>query len=271
MRNGVIIIGIALLSALESAASGVKITPIDSTPHEADVQIDFHTENAILTRNQPLCFQIRSYPLGVSTYAPSLTGMRQNPFGTTLLLIFNGEHRLHLRKIDHNPLAKPSQPFEKEFRKFLTTKLAKHLKEGKNVVTAVACNSYGESLKLPAVVCTKIVDYGKRVPRDTSLEDKLNQPYVLYNAPTGHYSKGEGILLDFITMNTCLSPNGDRITLKMDGEEVAEITSNTAYRIDHLPCGQHTIELILINQEGQAYPHPFCSQKETIIVEPMIE
>ncbi len=256
---------IAIATSL--SANVVKIEPLKTTPFNTNIQVEFDTNHSVLSRNDPIYFHLKSFPLGVNTYSESLMGLRQNPYGTTVLVVLNGEHRIYLKKVDSNPLKKDSQSYEKHFQKFLTTKIARELKEGKNTISVIPLTSYGESVKLPKVIQTKIVDFGKRTQRDPQLEEKLNRPYVLYNEPTGRYLKGEPVLLDFVLFNTTLSPGGNRVLVKIDGEQVALLDQYVPYKIHQLPLGQHVIKIALIDSKGISYPHPFCEQQCHITVE----
>ena len=254
-----------MFSHLFSAA--VEVTPMKATPTDNNAHINFHTDNAVLSRNDPLHFSLKSYPLGINTYSESLLGMRQDPHGTTVLILFNGEQRIYLRKIDSSPLTDGKLYYQKSFRKYLSTKIAKELVEGKNSVTAIALNSYGESVKTTASIHTKIVDYGKRVPRNKKLENKIQEPYLLYNEPTGNFMKGEAILLDFVVMNASLSPKGSKVVVKIDGVDVATLSQETPHKITNLPRGHHLIKLTLIDSKGRPYRLPFKSQEKSITVQ----
>ncbi len=248
-------------------ATSVQIIPLESTPLISDMKIGFHTNNEVLTRNNPLYLRVRSYLLGVSTYSPSLMGMRQSPLGTTLAIFFNGDQRIYLRKVDVSNVSDSKLSFEKDFRKYLPSKIAKELQEGKNGVTVVAVNSYGESMKKPFAIETRIIDYGKRVPRNHELEEKMQKPYILYNEPTGRFMKGEPVLLDFISLNTSISPKGNHVIVKIDGEEIAKIEKNVPHKIMNLPRGKHLVSLTLVDSSGKPYPLPFKPQEKSIVVD----
>lgn len=253
--------------ALSLQASLVKVEPLKPTPFTSNLFLDFHTNHSVLSRNTPLMFQLKSFPLGVKTYSEELIGMRQNPYGTSVLILFNGQERIYLQKLDCNPLIKHAQSYEKHFQKFLTTKIARGLKEGKNAITAVPLNSFGESTKFAEQIQTRVVDYGKRAPRDAVLETKLSQPHVLYNEPKGKFLKGESLLLDFVVLNTVLSKKGNRVVLKIDGEQVAIIEQNVPHKISHLPRGNHLIKIVLIDKNGHPLEEPFGNQESQIVIE----
>ncbi len=258
---------LSILLAIDLCAGVVRIEPMKATPFNANLQIDFDTNHSVLSRNEPLHFHLKSFPLGIHIYSESLTGMRQNNYGTTVLVLLNGEHRIYLKKLDMNPLKKESQSYEKHFQKYISTKIARELKEGKNTISAIPLSSFGESIKQQKAIQTKIVDFGKRSQRDYELEEKLNRPYILYNEPSGSYLKGEPILLDFVVCNTTLSKGGDRVLVKIDGEEVATLDQYVPYKITQMPLGHHIIKLTLIDAKGATHPNPFCEQQCTITVE----
>lgn len=247
-------------------ATDVKVVELEHTSFNKDMKVEFHTNNEVLSRNNPIFFRLKSFPLGVNTYSEKLMGMRQNPHGTSIVMFFNGGERIYLRKIDAS-VAEKNRNYEKDYRKYLPSKIAKELHEGKNVVTIAALNSYGESIKHAGGISTRIVDYGKRVPRNQSLEEKLNKPYVLYNEPTGKFLKGEPVLLDFISQNVSLSPKGNKIIVRIDGIDVAHIVKNVPHKILNLPRGRHLVKLILVNNAGHPYQLPFDVQESVITVD----
>lgn len=247
-------------------ATDVKIVELDNTGFNDSMKIDFHTNNEVLNRNTPLFLTLKGFPLGVNTYSEKLRGMRQSVYGTSIAVYFNGQQRLNLRKIDE-PTKESRKSFDKDYRKYIPTKVAKQLHEGKNAITIVALNSFGESSKSSSGIITKIIDFGKRVPRDQVLEQKLNMPYILYNEPRGTFMKGEPVLLDFITQNASLSARGNKVIVYIDGIKVGEVIKHKPHQILHLPRGKHIVKLELVDTKGYPYSLPFNSQQSEITVE----
>ena len=94
-------------------------------------------------------------------------------------------------------------------------------------------------------------------PKDTHGLD-MEAPTLIYSRPKGKYAgkDTENLLLDFFVLNTTLSATGHKVKATINGEEFT-ITEWAPHVIKGLPKGEVTIQLELIDANGNMIPGPF--------------
>lgn len=132
------------------------------------------------------------------------------------------------------------------------------LLKGNNVILAFLSTSYSQSIKSNesfSLVNYKVGETG----RDFDME----AAHLFYSQPSGIYAglNSEKILLDFFLVNTSLSENGNKVKATIN--DVSFLLHKwTAYAIEGLHKGTHTIRLELIDQNGNLIPGPFNDSGE---------
>ncbi len=247
----------------ESALIGVQIAKLQSSPFNENILVQFYTKG-ILKSEDPIFFDIRSFPVGVNTSAEQFRGMRNNKFGTSVLLVINGKYRTYLNKVENNPFIEQRTYFTKKFRQFLPKEITTELDAGQLVMTAVALSSYGETIKYNNAIKTRVVNYKSAQEINLELDKKLRLPYILYNEPSGEFQVSTPLLLDFLVMNVPLSPNDYQVKVFIDSYLVATISEWAPYQIRGLIPGKHAIKLVLVNGKGVEIPGPFGVQEQII-------
>lgn len=138
------------------------------------------------------------------------------------------------------------------------------LAEGTHVVRVFPSRGHHESVKREGAFDTVVFHYGQ--PTDGFRFDP-EAPLLTYSRPKGCYPAGERVLLDFFLANAELAADGTRVHYDIDhGGLSGDIASWAPHWIENLPAGEHTLQLTLVNAEGEAVPGPFNDTTRTIRV-----
>lgn len=124
---------------------------------------------------------------------------------------------------------------------------------GNNVVLAYLYNALEGSIKHKgAYVLLNEVFEGK---------DELDKSasHLFYNLPKGYYEYADVVRvpLDFYLFNTELSEGGNKVQLTIDDKVTFDITKWASYGIEGLGKGEHTVRLVLTDNEGVNIFGPF--------------
>jgi len=264
-------VGIIFMISFNIVFAEIKVFPLQATPFNENIEIKIGTKS-LLRRRDTIFVEYRSFPLGVDTYPKSFSKdfrtMKRNPEGTTILVIFNGRIRMPITAHDDIPMIEKRAYFNKELNKRIPRDIAKKLKKGKIVVSAIALNSFNESIKSESAIDTKYLDYMEHQEADGSLVSRLKEPYVLYNQPVGKYFQGEPVLLDFFLVNTSIAPNGNKVELYIDDKFIATLNHWIPYQIQNLELGLHKVKVVLVNANGMPYETPFLPQEAVVEIIP---
>lgn len=258
-----VLLGILFFSIAKLYSDPIEIIPLKPTPFNDNVEIRLKRKD-IIHRGDPLIVQYRSFPLGVQTYSESLQGMRRNPNGSTIVIIFNAKDRISVTDRDEVPMIEKKAYFEKELTKNLPRKLKVDFQKGKVVVTAIALNAFNESIKTPGAMAVEVLDYENPPTRNKQIRDKLKEPYVLYIQPLNKFKVGEPVLLDFYLVNTEISLDGNKVDLYIDGRLITTLTRWIPYQILNLSPGYHKIKIVLVDPKGNPLELPFTQQEAVI-------
>lgn len=245
------------------AFAEIKVIPMHPTPFNDNVEIRLRVKSPI-HKGDPLVVQYRSFPLGVQTYSESLQGMRRNPNGSTIVVIFNAKDRISITDRDEVPMIEKKAYFEKELTKQLPRRLKVDFGKGKVLVTAIALNAFNESIKIPGAMAVEILDYENPRSPNKAMREKLRMPYVHYIQPLNKFFYGEPVLLDFYLVNTQIAPDGNKVELYIDDKLEATLVRWIPYQILNLSPGFHKIKIVLVNPHGVPLELPFTPQEAVI-------
>lgn len=111
--------------------------------------------------------------------------------------------------------------------------------------------SFHESLKTDNAY--KLVKF--RVTANGAIEELPvpTEPSLFYSRPKGEYigEDTKQVLLDFFVVNTTVNPDTHHVVAKVNGEEF-HLDQWTPYEILGLPLGENTVELTLVDKDGNA-------------------
>lgn len=139
-----------------------------------------------------------------------------------------------------------NQPYSAHY----DTAFTKDIPDGIHHFVAFLSRSYHESVKNENSVFVTQLAVGDTSEDTTELD--ILAPTLIYSRPKGTYSGEDtkNILLDFFVLNTELSEDGDKVKAVINGEEFL-LTEWAPYVITGLPMGEVTIELSLIDAQGE--------------------
>lgn len=216
---------------------GLKIYPHTGSPA---------FESATLKRNSPtdemnatggtvqFDFAVSDYELGAQT-----TGAGENGLANSA----KGQH-IHLI-VDNGPYSAHYEPtFEKSFE------------DGHHVAIAFLSRSFHESVKNNQAATIFQFTTGEKDLDLTPVD--LSKPMLFYSRPKGEYS-GDGakkILLDFYVANTELKPDGHSVIVTINDKNKFEFDKWQPYIIEGLPMGENTINIKLVDAQGNMVDHP---------------
>ncbi len=186
-------------------------------------------------------FDIQNYELGAQTTGP------------------NGEMLANSGKGQHIHFILNNQPYSAHYE----PDFKKELPEGVHHLVAFLSRSYHESVKNPSSVVVKKLSVGAH-PEDTVGLD-MSAPTLIYSRPKGTY-KGkdtDNLLLDFFVLSTTLSEEGNKVRATINGQEFM-ITEWAPQIIKGLPMGEVTIDLALVDANGDLIPGPFNEVSRTV-------
>lgn len=241
------------------------VVPLHHTPFNDNIQLRLKVKHPI-HRGDPLIVQYRSFPLGVQTFSESLQGMRRNPNGSTIVVIFNAKDRISITDRDEVPMIEKKAYFEKELSKRLPRKLKVDFQKGKVMVSIIALNAFNESIKMPGAMAVEVLDYENPPVPNKTFSEKLKMPYIHYIQPLGKFKYKEPILLDFYLVNTEIAPAGNKVELYVDGRLITRLSRWTPYQLQNLEPGFHKIKLVLVSPDNTPLPLPFTPQEAIIEV-----
>lgn len=111
--------------------------------------------------------------------------------------------------------------------------------------------SFHESIK--TADASKLIKFKVNADGKIEEENAPTEPSLFYSRPKGDY-KGDdtkAVLLDFFVLNTEISPEANKVKAVINGQEFT-LDHWTPYEITNLPKGETTIQLSLIDKDGNA-------------------
>ncbi|GAA3515129.1 hypothetical protein GCM10022393_31370 [Aquimarina addita] len=231
----------------EIAVPPITLEKLQGSPAYADAELQMNipkTDKAINNGEINFTFAVNNYELGAQTKGQNAT------------LLANSDKGQHIHFIlDNQPYSAHYEPtFKKE------------IPDGVHHLVAFLSRSYHESVKNENSVVVQKLEVGSN-PKDT-LGLTMDTPTLIYSRPKGTYSgkDTENLLLDFFVLNTKLSENGHKVRATINGEEFM-IAEWAPHIIQGLPKGEVTIQLELIDAEGNLIPGPFNKVVRTVTLQ----
>lgn len=150
-----------------------------------------------------------------------------------------------------------------DLNRLVQENLGHELAEGTHVVRVFPSRGHHESVKTDGAFAMAVFHYRSQT-EGFSLD--ANAPLLTYSRPKGCNPAGERVLLDFYLSNVELAADGHRVRYAIDDEVRGDITSWAPHFIEGLPAMSHTVQLQLVNAEGEVVPGPFNDTRRTIQV-----
>lgn len=139
------------------------------------------------------------------------------------------------------------------------------LAEGTHVVRLFPGRARHESVKLAEAFATLVFHYKKKTE---GFSFNATAPLLTYSRPKGCVVAGERVLLDFFVSNAELSATGPRVRYAIDSTVSGDILTWAPHFIENLPIGDHTLQLSLVDAEGNAIAGMFNDTTRTVTVAP---
>lgn len=188
-------------------------------------------------------YEVTNYELGTQTPDADQKNLANSAKGQHIHLILN-----------NNPYYAIYEPsFQQE------------LEDGHYVALSFLSRSYHQSVKQPEAFKVSQFTVG-----DAEAEQvDLSQPMLFYSRPKGTYT-GEGtetVLFDFYLVNTEIGPDGNKVRVTVNGNEEFTVDEWQPYVLEGLPMGENTVQIELIDSEGNLVDSPFNSETRTFTLE----
>lgn len=244
----------------QDASNEAEETETETTSEVAEVKITLEKltgspayADAALVLNQPesmtmaaagevdFDFSVENYELGAQTESANAE------------LLANSGKGQHIHFIVNN------QPYSAHYE----PTFKKEMPEGVHHLVAFLSRSYHESVKNENSVVVKKVVVGENAEDTQGLD--MEAPTLIYSRPKGEYSgkDTENLLLDFFVLNTTLSETGNKVKATINGEEFM-ITEWAPHVVKGLPMGEVTVQLELVDGEGNMIPGPYNNVTRTV-------
>lgn len=192
-------------------------------------------------------FEVEKYELGVQTSDAEDKGLANSPKGQHIHLI-----------VDNGPYSAHYEPdFTKEFE------------IGHHVAIAFLSRSYHESVKEAAAHQVFQFNSGDSVTADID----LSGPMLFYSRPKGTY-KGKGtekVLLDFFLKNTSIGEGGNYVQVTINDAHTFNFDVWQPYLIEGLSMGENTINIQLLDVEGNLIESPMNNVTRTFTLAEEVE
>ena len=135
------------------------------------------------------------------------------------------------------------------------------VEDGERYLLAFLSRSYHESIKTDAAnVALKVEVKDKSIMKT----ETIKEPMLFYSRPKGTYvgNDTKNLMLDFFLKNVEISANGYKVKANINGTETI-IDTWQPYYLNGLPMGENTIELSLIDADGNLVDTPLNPVKRT--------
>ena len=223
--------------------SGLKIYPLSGSPQYADAKLERKSPaDDMMSPSGTVAFDfgVTNYELGSQSNGAGENGLANSGKGQHIHLI-----------VDNGPYSAHYEPtFNKDFE------------DGHHVAIAFLSRSYHESVKNGSAATVFQFTTGKDVDADPI---DMNAPMLFYSRPKGEY-KGEDtkkVLLDFYIHNAELSPEGYSVVVTVNKETMFEFDKWQPYVIEGLPMGENTINIQLVDAQGNMVNTPMNNVTRT--------
>lgn len=214
-------------------ANGIRVYEKTSTDDFPSAHLSLVTvDNDITVGKNEFNYKVNAYHLKDQSPSAATNGLANSNKGQHIHFI-----------VDNGPYqAKYDSSFEAD------------LKAGSHLVLAFLSRSFHESVKEKNAFVLKQYQLDGSPP----LADITKDPLLFYSRPKGIYKLEDGhkVLLDFYLVNTNLSEQGNKVRVHIDNEHFT-IAKWQPYVIEGLKAGEHTVQIELIDRNGNPVPGPF--------------
>jgi len=221
---------------------GLTVSYLEGSPAYEEASLSLVEATDAGNGSYSFDFEVENYELGAQTEPESPNGLANSG---------NGQH-IHFI-VDNGPY---SAYYESEF--------THELESGQHVILAFLSRSYHESIKNPNAFAITVINVGDEAAEEVDLD----APHMFYSRPKGTYTGDDinRLLLDFYLLNTTLSPNGNKVRAMINGTEFI-FSEWRPYVIEGLTPGEVTVNLELIDAEGNVIDGPFNTVERTVALE----
>jgi hypothetical protein len=227
-----------------TAENSIELVKLEGSPAYEDATLMLQSPNygQIAKGGEAnFVFEVKNYELGAQTEGVNATKLANSGKGQHIHFILN------------------NQPYSAHY----APEFDKEIPDGVHHLVAFLSRSYHESVKNENSVVVQKLEVGQNFEESKSLDMKA--PTLIYSRPKGEYAgkDTENLLLDFFVLNTTLSEKGTKVRATINGEEFM-ITEWAPHIIKGLPIGKVTVQLELIDAEGNLIPGPFNQVTRTV-------
>ena len=224
-------------AAKAESVAVLTLEPLGESPEYTDAKL---TLDSYDPDNGAFDFAVEGYELGAQTADSADKGIANSGKGQHIhLIVDNGPYSAH---------------YVDEFEA--------PLEPGRHVVLAFLSRSYHESVKAPGAAVLTTVGDGDGIEFDPEA------PHLFYSRPKGTYTGSDidNLMLDFYLVNADLGADGYRVRATVNGQEFL-IDTWQPHVIRGLTPGEATVQLELLDGEGDAVPGPFNQVTRTVTLE----
>ncbi|MBW1296674.1 hypothetical protein [Aquimarina litoralis] len=228
----------------EVAKPEITLEKLEGSPAYADAALVLDSPNEIVAKKSgemDFSFKVENYELGAQTTGPNPEKLANSGKGQHIHFILN------------------NQPYSAHYE----PSFKKEVPDGVHHLVAFLSRSFHESVKNENSVVVRKLVVGENPEDKLGLD--MEAPTLIYSRPKGEYSgKGtEQVLLDFFVLNTTLSADGNKVRAKINDKEFT-ITEWVPHVIKGLPLGEVSIQLELVDAQGNLIPGPFNKVNRTV-------
>ena len=226
----------------------ITLTKLEGSPAYSDAELilDAPANTTIAQSGEvDFNFTINNYELGAQTEGPNAEKLANSGKGQHIHFILN------------------NQPYSAHYE----PNFKKEIPDGVHHLVAFLSRSYHESVKNENSVVVRKMEIGAN-PQDTQGLD-MEAPTLIYSRPKGTYSgkDTENLMLDFFVLNTTLSEDGNKVKATINGQEFM-ITEWAPHVINGLEMGEVSIDLELVDSNGNPIEGPFNKVNRTVTLQP---
>ena len=229
---------------ISMSSGGITLTEAKSLPiTDAKLEINYPKNGGVYEKVTSFDFDVSNYELGSQTEDENATHCANSAKGQHIHLILNNSpYTAH---------------YEEDF--------VKEIEDGRYIGLAFLSRSYHESVKTKDAYQLFNFSVGKE---QDLLDFDEQAPHLFYSRPKGTYTGKDTkhVLLDFYLTNVDLSENGYKVEAVINGESFI-LTKWVPYIMEGLPLGENTLELKLIDGEGNLVESPFNPVKRKVVLE----
>ncbi len=212
---------------------GLKISPFADSEKFPDAKLMLNMPKEGMKQDGKKVsfdFGVEGYQLGAQSPEAGANGLANSDKGQHIHLI-----------MDNDPYSAHYEPkFDKEFE------------PGHHVAIAFLSRSFHESVKNPDAFKVFQFTIGQKA-KDAQPMD-LSKPMLFYSRPKGEYAGADAqkVLFDFYPVNAELKAGGYSVVATINDSLQFEFDKWQPYVIEGLPMGENTINIKLVDAQGNA-------------------